>query len=267
MSRPSVAAASAAAALVLSQVSYRYPDGTYALAGVDLRVERGERRAVLGPNGAGKSTLSLLLNGLYRPAAGTVEVFGRPVGPAHPGSEAWARRQVGLVFQDPDDQVFSATVGEDVRFGPLNLGNSEAEATRLAREALARVGLDWDAVAGRPPQNLSYGQRKRVAIAGVLAMAPPVIVLDEPTANLDPLAGDALLGVLDDLHRQGITLVVVTHDVELAAGWAEKVLLLRDGGVVTDGDAALLGDAAVMARAGLRPPRWTAGGTPQPARD
>lgn len=247
-----------AAALVLRQVSYRYPDGTFILASLDLRVERGERRAVLGPNGAGKSTLSLLLNGLYRPAAGTVEVLGRPVGPAHPGSEVWARRRVGLVFQDPDDQVFSATVGEDVRFGPRNLGHSEAQATRLAREALARVGLDWDAVAARPPQNLSYGQRKRVAIAGVLAMAPPVIVLDEPTANLDPLAEDALLAVLDDLHRQGVTLVVVTHNVELAAGWAEKVILLREGVVVADGGAALLGDAALMARAGLRPPRWVA---------
>ncbi|RJQ09803.1 MAG: ATP-binding cassette domain-containing protein [Bacillota bacterium] len=241
-------------ALVLRNVCYRYPDGTRALSGVDMRVEQGERRAILGPNGAGKSTLALMLNGLFRPSSGEVEVWGRVIGP---DNERWARRMVGLVFQDPDDQVFSPTVAEDLRFGPRNLGCSEEEATRRAREALRRVDLDWDTLACRPPQNLSYGQRKRVAIAGVLAMAPRVIALDEPTANLDPLAEDALLDVLDDLHGDGVTLAVVTHDVELAASWADKVTFLREGVVVADGDVRLLWDPETVARAGLRSPRWS----------
>lgn len=241
-----------APAVSLKRVWYRYPDGTAALVDVSFATGVGQRLAILGPNGAGKSTLTLLLNGLERPTSGEVVVSGQVLG-RH--NETWARRTVGLVFQDPDDQVFSPTVADDLRFGPLNLGLPPGEATARARWALGKVGLEWDAVASRPPHRLSYGQRKRVAIAGVLAMRPQILVLDEPTANLDPLVEESLLAVLDELYRDGTTLVVATHDVELAAGWADRIVLMRDGRVVAEGTAETLFRPDIVSAAGLRLPR------------
>jgi cobalt/nickel transport system ATP-binding protein len=242
-------------ALALDQVSFRYPDGTAALSDITFSVRSGGRAVIAGPNGAGKSTLALLLNGLTRPSSGQVTVLGEVLG-RH--NERWARQVVGMVFQDPDDQVFSPTVAEDICFGPLNLGLSAAAALSAARESLVKVGLDWDSMADRPPDRLSYGQRKRVAIAGVLAMKPRVMVLDEPTANLDPLAEEALLDVLDELSREGVTLVIATHDMELAASWADTVVLLNRGRLVAAGGPETLLSPGLVAAAGLRPPRWIA---------
>jgi len=235
-------------AVRVSGVGYRYGDGTWGLRGVSLTVPVGSRTAILGPNGAGKSTLGLVLAGLVVPTEGRVALFGRELD----GSAAtWAPRLVGLVFQDPDDQVLAPSVGEDVRLGPLNLGLPPDEADRRARWALERVGLDWDALAGRPPQRLSLGQRKRVALAGVLAMDPPILFLDEPAANLDPAAAGALADLLLELSGDGKTLLLATHDVGMAAEWATQVFILGDGTVVAEGGPELLRDEGFLIRVGL----------------
>ncbi|MCL6581572.1 MAG: ATP-binding cassette domain-containing protein [Firmicutes bacterium] len=235
-------------AVRVSGVAYRYGDGTWGLRGVSLTVPVGSRTAILGPNGAGKSTLGLVLAGLVAPTEGRVALFGRELD----GSAAtWAPRLVGLVFQDPDDQVLAPSVGEDVRLGPLNLGLPPEEADRRARRALERVGLGWDALAGRPPQRLSLGQRKRVALAGVLAMDPPILFLDEPAANLDPAAAGALADLLLELSGDGKTLLLATHDVGMAAEWATQVFILGDGTVVAEGGPELLRDEGFLIRVGL----------------
>lgn len=225
---------------------YAYPGGHPALNGVDLVVEHGERVAVLGPNGAGKTTLMLHLNGLLL-GEGDLHVSGVRAGP---DTVAELRAGVGLVFQDPDDQLFMPTVREDVAFGPLNLGLGPAEAQRRVDEALAQVGMS--AVADRAPHELSMGQRRRVAIATVLAMRPDLLVLDEPSANLDPRARRELLGVLDALET---TLLVVTHDLAFAARLCERAVVLDAGQVVADGSCEeLLADGALLAAHDLELP-------------
>jgi cobalt/nickel transport system ATP-binding protein len=213
---------------------FRYPNGVTGLAGVDLDVAHGERVAVLGPNGAGKTTLMLHLNGLLH-GEGELDVAG-----IHDMREL--RAAVGLVFQDPDDQLFMPTVGEDVAFGPLNLGvPREAVRERVAR-ALAAVGMEH--VAGRAPHQLSLGQRRRVAIATVLALRPRLLVLDEPSANLDPRARRELLEVLDALDR---TMLVVTHDLPFAARLCERAVILSGGRIVADGPCReILADADLL---------------------
>ncbi len=231
-------------------LGYAYPDGTWALRGLSLAVAAGSRLALLGPNGAGKSTLLLHLNGILLPASGRVRVLGTGV---DKDTCLEIRRRVGLVFQDPDDQVFAPTVWEDVAFGPTNLGLPVDEVARRVEAALEAVGaVD---LARRAPHRLSVGQKKRVAIAGVLAMRPDVILLDEPTASLDHAGSRAVLAILDRLNRQGTTLVMATHDVDLAAEWADTVAVMAGGRLVARGGPALLRDEALLARAGLRPPR------------
>jgi cobalt/nickel transport system ATP-binding protein len=183
-------------ALALCGVTHRYPDGHEALHGVDLVLQPGERVALLGPNGAGKTTMVLHLNGILVPAAGTVTVDGLPVEREHFRE---VRRRVGIVFQDPDDQLFMPTVREDVAFGPANLGLSPDEVDGRVAEALAAVGMA-DA-ADRAPHHLSYGQRRRVAVATVLAMRPSILVLDEPSSNLDPASRRELADILLGLDR------------------------------------------------------------------
>jgi cobalt/nickel transport system ATP-binding protein len=226
---------------------YRYPDGREALRGVDLDVDHGERVAILGPNGAGKTTFVFHLNGLLT-GSGRLEAAGIAVDGADAIREL--RSRVGLVFQDPDDQLFMPTVREDVAFGPLNLG--------LTREqSLARVDEALDAVrmrhaAARAPHQLSMGERRRVAIATVLAMRPDLLVLDEPTANLDPRARRELLQVLD---RIGRTMLVVTHDLPFAAQLCERAVILSGGRIVADGACDdLLADEALLARHDLELP-------------
>ena len=203
---------------------FRYPNGVVGLDGVDLSVRHGERVAVLGPNGAGKTTLMLHLNGLLADE-GSLSVAGIDV---RDGDVRALRARVGLVFQDPDDQLFMPTVGEDVAFGPLNLGLNDVGA-RVAR-ALATVRMAD--VADRAPHQLSLGQRRRVAIATVLAMDPRLLVLDEPSASLDPRSRRELLEMLDRLDH---TMLIVTHDLPFAAQLCERAVVLSGGRIVADG--------------------------------
>ncbi|CCG42546.1 energy-coupling factor ABC transporter ATP-binding protein [Magnetospirillum molischianum] len=231
---------------------YSWTGGGRALDGLDLVVRRGRRLAVLGPNGAGKSTLLLHLNGTLRPEAGEVLVDGVVLGHGRAALAGW-RRRVGLVMQDPDDQLFAATVAEDVSFGPLNLGLSEAEAATRVDEALAALGIAD--LAERATHQLSFGQKKRVAIAGAVAMRPEVLLLDEPLAGLDHRGGVLLQGVLGALAAAGTTLVLTTHDVDLAYAFADEVALFSNGRTLRQGPAAeVLADRVAMAQAGLETP-------------
>lgn len=205
---------------------YRYDDGTLALGGVNFDLYPGETVALLGPNGSGKTTFVLHLNGLLA-GEGLVEVCGAPVTPA---TASRARRQIGLVFQDSDNQLFMPTVLEDVAFGPLNSGIAPEAALAHAREALARVGME--AAAHRAPYHLSAGEKKRVAIAGILAMRPEILVLDEPTTFLDPPARHALIELLRGLSQAKI---VVTHDIPFARALAGRAVFFSAGTVAGTG--------------------------------
>jgi len=225
--------------IAVSGLSYRYPDGTEALRGVDLHIHPGERVALLGPNGAGKTTLVLHMNGIHMPQTGTVAVSGLTLTRE---TLMEVRRRVGVVFQDPDDQLFMPTVWEDVAFGPQNLG--------LQGDALhTRVTTALDAVevadlAQRPPNHLSFGQKRRVAIAGVLAMEPQILVFDEPTSNLDPASRRELTIILQGL---GITQLIVTHDLPYALELCQRAIVIDRGEIVADGPTAvLLGDDTLM---------------------
>jgi len=233
--------------LDIRRLTFRYPDGTTALDGIDLRVDEGESVALLGPNGAGKSTLLLHLNGVLRPAEGSVAVEGVEIADE---TVRAVRARVGMVFQDPDDQLFMTTVYDDVAFGPLNMGLAGADVDARVHEALHAVGLA-DA-ASRPARHLSFGQRKRAALATVLSMRPPLLVLDEPTSNLDPRARREMIGLLRSL---GATKVLATHDMSLAATLCDRAVVLDGGRIVADGPtAAIMGDAALLEAHGLESP-------------
>jgi len=225
-------------AIDVSNLTYHYPNGHPALDRLDLHVEHGERVAVLGPNGAGKTTFMHHLNGLLM-GSGDLEVAGVRVGR---DTLAELRQRVGLVFQDPDDQLFMPTVEEDVAFGPLNMGLERDEVRRRVAEGLASVRMGH--AASRPPYQLSMGERRRVAIATVLAMRPMLLVLDEPSANLDPRARRELLEVLERVDH---TMLVTTHDLPLAAELCERAVILADGRIVADaGCHEILGDADLL---------------------
>lgn len=225
-------------AIQITDLVFRHPDGTQALAGVDLVVDPGERVAILGPNGAGKTTLALHLNGLVAVQSGSVRIGGLEVA----DHLAEVRRRVGLVFQDPDDQLFLGTVRDDVAFGPANLGLRGDALDQRVHAALVAVGMV--AAADKPPHHLSGGERRRVAIATVLAMEPDVLVLDEPSAGMDPVGVNTLAAVLADLD---VTLVVITHDLPFALQTCARSVVMDRGRIVanrrTDG---LLADNRVM---------------------
>jgi cobalt/nickel transport system ATP-binding protein len=255
---------------------YAFPGGISALSDLSLRITRGRRLAILGPNGAGKTTLLLHLNGTLRPDSGRVLLDGEPAGYSRASLAAW-RRRVGLVLQDPDDQLFAASVFEDVSFGPLNLGLSEPRARERVNEALAAMRIAD--LADRATHMLSGGQKKRVAIAGAVAMRPDVLLLDEPTAGLDQDACRNLLTVLDELSATGTTLVFTTHDVDLAYTLADEVALFNAGAVIARGSAeSVLAGGERLAAARLRSPLllelglkarafgWLAVGDPLPRR-
>lgn len=238
--------------LAAEALTYAFPGGVKALDDLSLAVPQGESLAILGPNGAGKSTLLLHLNGTLRPQSGRVLLGGTATGHSRKDLTDW-RRRVGLVLQDADDQLFAATVFEDVSFGPLNMGLSEAEARARVEEALAALSISD--LRDRPTHMLSGGQKRRVAIAGAVAMRPEVLLLDEPTAGLDLAGTEQLLTLLRGLRAAGMTLVFSTHDVELAAALADRVALFRAGRVLAEGAAeAVLSDRATLAQVGLRPP-------------
>ncbi|WP_109506595.1 energy-coupling factor ABC transporter ATP-binding protein [Nocardioides speluncae] len=220
-------------------LAYAYPDGHQALFGVDLHVHRGERVALLGPNGAGKTTLVLHLNGILTAGAGTVSVSGLPVTKANLQK---IRASVGVVFQDPDDQLFMGTVRQDVAFGPANMGVRGADLDKRVMDALDQVGMAE--FVDRPPHHLSFGQRRRVAVATVLAMEPEILVLDEPSSNLDPASRRELADILRSLD---VTVLMVTHDLPYALELCPRSVVLHDGVVAADGSTRdLLTDAELM---------------------
>ena len=218
--------------LKLKDVSYRYADGTRALDSCSLNIQRGTRTAVLGGNGAGKTTLFLHLNGILRPTAGQVFCDDAPLDYSRNGMRA-LRSRVGMVFQNPDSQLFSASVREDISFGPMNLGLTETVVRQRVEEALVAVGMTTSA--DKPVHNLSYGQKKRVCIAGVLAMQPDVLVLDEPMAGLDAVMQEELTTIFQQLHTDGMTIVVATHDLDFAYGWADETIVMEAGQVLAHG--------------------------------
>ena len=231
-------------------VHYAYPSGHVALRGVDLRVDRGERVALLGPNGAGKTTLVLHLNGILHSGEGSVTVGDLEVDPRDRKLLAEIRSRVGIVFQDPDDQLFMPTVAEDVAFGPANAGLRGAELASRVDEALRAVGMAEHR--DRAPHHLSFGQRRRVAVATVLAMRPEILVLDEPSSNLDPASRRELAEIVRALP---VTLLMVTHDLPYALELCPRSVVIDDGRIVADGGTAdLLADATMLARHRLELP-------------
>jgi cobalt/nickel transport system ATP-binding protein len=215
--------------LLIEDLAFAYPDGNQALFGVNLRIEKGERVALLGPNGAGKTTLVMHMNGIHPTAHGKVEVAGILVDAKDKESIKKVRAKVGIVFQDPDDQLFMPTVGEDVAFGPYNMGKRGEELDKLVNDALSQVGmLEFR---DRPPHHLSFGQRRRVAVATVLAMQPEILVLDEPSSNLDPASRRELADILRSLDT---TMIMVTHDLPYALELCERSLILAGGIIVAD---------------------------------
>lgn len=233
-------------AIELGSLSFAYPDGRQALSAIDLRVARGEKVAVVGPNGAGKSTLFLHLNGILR-GQGRVCVAGVEL---NDKAVRAVRARVGLVFQDPDDQLFSPTVFEDVAFGPLHLDYPRDEVEERVTRALAAVGMSG--YEEQMPHHMSLGERKRIAIATVLAMDPEILVLDEPSAGLDPRARRNLINLLRDLPQ---TMLVASHDMRLVWELCPRTVILDGGQLVAGGPtSSLLQDAALMERHGLEVP-------------
>ncbi len=233
-------------------IGYSYPGSIAALDNVSLAIRPGRKVALLGANGAGKTTFLLHLNGLLRPQRGEIRLDDVVMGYDRGSLRRW-RQRVGLVLQDPNDQLFAATVFEDVSFGPLNLGLTPAATRERIDTALA--ALDIEALADRPTHMLSLGQKKRVAIAGVIAMRPDILVLDEPTAGLDGDGSTRLVVLLDALHQRGTTIVIATHDTDLALEWADDAAVFTAAGIERAGPVdEVLSDDGLLVRACLRRP-------------
>ena len=240
------------AILETRDLKYAYPDGTAAIDGINIEIGTGARVAFVGRNGSGKSTLFLLLNGTLKPGQGEVLFHG---------SRFWydskslreIRSKVGIVFQNSDDQLFAPTVEQDVAFGPTNLGLPKREVEDAVDHALLYVGLAHNR--GKPPHHLSGGEKKRVAIAGVIAMEPEVIILDEPLSNLDPVGADEIVDMLGELNHLGKTIIISTHDVDLAYGWSDYVYLMSEGRIVGEGAPDQVFECPELLRtAGLKQP-------------
>ena len=249
--------------ITLENVSFTYQEGTplssSALTDVSLTIEDGSYTALVGHTGSGKSTILQLLNGLLVPSKGSVRVFDTVITPTSTNKEIrQIRKQVGLVFQFAENQIFEETVLKDVAFGPQNFGVSEEEAKKIAREKLALVGID-ESLFERSPFELSGGQMRRVAIAGILAMEPTVLVLDEPTAGLDPLGRKELMTLFKKLHLAGMTIVLVTHLMDDVATYADQVYVMEKGRLVKSGKPSdVFQDVASMEKVQLGVPKITA---------
>lgn len=238
-------------AVEFADLHFRYPSGVEAVRGVSLSVAAGERVAIVGENGAGKTTLVRHLNGILRPTSGTVLVGETPTAGQ---TIAQLAARVGYVFQNPDEQLFAGTVTADVEFGPRNLGCSPEEAAARAASALAAVHLQDEA--GAHPHHLSLSERKRVALAGVLAMRTPVVVLDEPTTGQDARGVELIAGIVESLSDEGRTVIAITHDMDFCAEHFDRVVVLADGQVQADGDAReVFGRTEALGRAAVEPPQ------------
>ncbi|HEY3420901.1 MAG TPA: ATP-binding cassette domain-containing protein [Methanomassiliicoccales archaeon] len=233
-------------------LTYAYANKVVALDDINMTIPKGKKTALLGPNGAGKSTLFLHFNGIFKPKAGTVSFEGKEISYRRNELDA-LRSSIAVVLQNPDDQIFSATVEEDVAFGPMNMGLPRDEVERRVAESLSFVGMDRHRE--RPTQQLSFGQRKRVSLAGALAMRPKVLVMDEPTAGLDAQMVHELLELADELNYKGLTVIMSTHDVETAYAWADEIRVLDRGKLIYSGDPnGFFVDAGRVRRLGLSVP-------------
>lgn len=242
--RPPSPGLSSAVAIAVQDVSFSYPDKPNTLQNVNLTIQAGERVAIIGPNGAGKTTLFMSVCGVLKPHQGKITVFGRSIAMGE------FRSEIGLVFQNPDDQLLSASVWDDVAFAPQNMGLSEAEVHERVREALKLTGTAE--LANRPPHHLSGGEKRMVAIAGVIAMHPQVVIYDEPSANLDLRARRRLINFLKTTTE---TLVISSHDLEFLLEVCDRVILMDEGAVIADGDPlTIMGNQALMETHGLEKP-------------
>lgn len=234
-------------------MSYSYPDGTPALRDINIEIKDGEKVAIVGSNGAGKSTLFSHFNGILEPSSGMIMIDGKEMG--YKKDELMEIRQkVGLVFQNPDDQLFAPSVVEDVAFGPMNLGLSDDKVDERVEEALKLVGMSG--LEKRAPHHLSGGQKKRVAIAGILAMRPEIMVLDEPTTGLDPKGVEQVMEILYMLNKEDMSIIIASHDVEMVTQFADKIFVLHDGEIIGQGTPEeIFNDYETLKKAHLRPPK------------
>ena len=241
--------------LETKNLSYTYHDGTQALKNVNIKIRKGEKIAIMGPNGAGKSTLFSHFNGLNEPTSGHVEIDGEKI-IFERDELIKVRQKVGIVFQDPNDQLFAPTVKEDVAFGPMNLGLDYDEVEKRIRESLEMVGMSG--FEEKTPHHLSGGQQKRVAIAGIIAMRPDIMILDEPTAGLDPEGVEKVLDILNNLNKEGISIVISSHDIEMVNQFADKIFVLHDGEIIAEGDKhQIFSDKELLKKAHLKAPVTT----------
>ncbi len=238
--------------LETKDLKYTYPDGTAAIQDLNIEIKKGKKIAFVGQNGSGKSTLFLLLNGTLKPAGGKVLFHGVPI-KYDSKSLREIRKSIGIVFQNSDDQIFAPTVYQDVAFGPANLGYSKERIDTCVHQALEQVGLSR--LKDKPPHHLSGGQKKRVAIAGIMAMEPEVIILDEPLSNLDPVGADEIVDLLNEFNQFGSTIIISTHDVDLAYRWSDYIFLLSNSKIIGQGiPTEVFKNSELLKKTGLRQP-------------
>ncbi len=234
----------------VKDVHFNYPAGVHAISGVSFTVSKGEKVAILGPNGSGKSTLILLMAGLLTPRRGEITVFETKT-----TSKDFQklRHRIGLVFQDPDDQLFTPSVIEDIEYGPKNLRLPESAIKQRSEQVLSKIGINH--LKNRPPHRLSFGEKKKVSLATALVLKPELIILDEPTANLDLASRRGLIDMVNEMNCEGTTVVVSTHDVEALPELADRVIVISKGAMLGEGETAkVLQDLKLLAAAGLEPP-------------
>lgn len=241
--------------LSTENLSFTYPDGTQALKNINIEIEKGEKVAIIGPNGAGKSTLFSHFNGLTEPTSGCVKIEGKAIS-FEKDELLKVRQKVGIVFQDPNDQLFAPTVKEDIAFGPMNLGLSYGEVEKRVEDALKMVGMEN--YEDKTPHHLSGGQQKRIAIAGIIAMKPEIMILDEPTAGLDPDGVEKVLNIMNQLNKEGMTLIISSHDIDMISKYADKIFVLYNGEIIDSGNKnKIFSDMELLKKAHLRTPITT----------